>query len=72
MTENTAHTEDLPVEAAESEAIIGGHSTPATRQHAEHEIAQLTKEGYVEDLCTAKGITMVNPHTHKKITVSFS
>ena len=72
MTENTAHTEDLSVEGAESEAIIGGRISPGAREHAEHEMAQLTKEGFVQELCTPEGITMVNPHTHKKVTVSFS
>jgi hypothetical protein len=67
--ERTAHTEDLPLEGTEAESIVGGHMSPTQISRADQEIARLEKEGYVQDACTVEGTLMVNPHTHKSVTV---
>jgi len=69
--EDNAHTDDLPLESAESEAIVGGHTSPAAVRKAEQEIMKLEKQGYVQEACEVDGTLMVNPHTHKRITVRY-
>jgi hypothetical protein len=65
----TAHTEDLPLDAAESESIVGGHSSPTQAELGEREIAKLEKEGFIEAACTVDGMVMFNPHTKRRVTV---
>ena len=61
--EREAHTEDLALDAEESESVIGGQTTPREVARGEHEIARLEKEGFVQESCTVEGTMMFNPHT---------
>lgn len=69
--EPNAHSDDLPLEGSESEAVVGGQVSRAAIARADREIARLEKEGYIQDACTVDGTLMYNPHTRLKKMVRF-
>jgi hypothetical protein len=61
MTEqNSAHTEDLALDAEQAEEVVGGRNR---FQEAQHEIDSLLKSGWEEESCTPHGTLMKNTHT---------
>lgn len=71
--EVTRDVEDLELDGAEAESVIGGASVSRFErvQDAEQEIFRLANQGYVECACIANGTVMENPKTGHRIAVKF-
>ena len=64
--EDTKVAEDLSLDSADAEAVVGGRTSRVASQ-----IHHLEGQGYVEELCTHEGIVMFNPTTRKHKTVKY-
>jgi hypothetical protein len=72
--EITGSAEDLELEGADSEEVVGGRVTTSRFKNAEaaaEEIFRLSNEGYVETACMADGTLMENKQTKHRIAVKF-
>jgi hypothetical protein len=71
----TNQVEDLTVEDAEGEAVVGGHvllDPSSVRSYDyETEYARLKSMGFVEESCTTEGALMVNTQTGARVTLSY-
>jgi hypothetical protein len=73
--EDTNQAEDLTVEGAEGDAIVGGHVMLDARDVREYdydtEFARLSSMGFVQESCTTEGALMVNQKTGERTTLKF-
>jgi hypothetical protein len=73
--ETVSDAEDLEVDGAEGESVVGGFFGPVSKfsgfQEAQVEIRNLAREGYVECACIENGTVMEHPKTGKRVTITF-
>jgi hypothetical protein len=72
---NIAEAEDLTLEGAEGENVVGGHvqldAQDVRTYDYQTEFARLSSIGFVEESCTTEGSLMVNAKTGQRTTLKF-
>jgi hypothetical protein len=73
LDETVSGAEDLELEGAEAESVVGGERIMKFNNvhDYEHEVHRLAKQGYVECACIAGGTVMENPKTRRRITLEY-
>ena len=51
-------------------ALAGAQRSVRSAERLELRIGKLEREGYQQASCTLSGMRMVNPHTHRSVTVA--